>query len=295
MLYSDCCNYSNFLFSEGLGFTDALCTISHHLHESLNAGIESYIIQLDLSATFVRVSHSGPLLGRVDGATSEWISIVSGAPQGSVLGPLIFLLHGSKMFELIENRLYAYAANSTLLAVVRKPADRPAVAASRNRDLVIVFMSIATPGGWYWIISRSRTVNPSNDDLAFTGVSIRASLNRDILDVKFHRKLTFEDHVHGIVSVSLRELVFWGWWNQYLWTSLCHFVAIWHLFSQSLRIVLRCGVSNCMSPSDSWAPGVFGGQTFVLMSARCIWWPDVCLDESFLSLCLRRRVAWLGM
>ena len=31
--------------------------------------------------------------------------------------------------------MHAYADDSTLLAVVRKPADRPAVVASLNRDL----------------------------------------------------------------------------------------------------------------------------------------------------------------
>ena len=39
------------------------------------------------------------------------------------------------MFELMEYRLYAYADDSTLLAVVRKPVDRPDVADSLNRDL----------------------------------------------------------------------------------------------------------------------------------------------------------------
>ena len=39
------------------------------------------------------------------------------------------------MFELVENRLYDYADGSTVLAVVRKSADRPAVASSLNRDL----------------------------------------------------------------------------------------------------------------------------------------------------------------
>ena len=34
------------------------------------------------------------------------------------------------MFELVENRLFAYADYSTLLPVVRKPAERPSVAAS---------------------------------------------------------------------------------------------------------------------------------------------------------------------
>ena len=69
-----------------------------------------------------------------DGAASEWIQIVSGMPQGSASGPLLFILCTSEMFELVENRLYAYANDTKLLAVVHEPADRPAVAASLNRD-----------------------------------------------------------------------------------------------------------------------------------------------------------------
>ena len=74
----------------------------------------------------------------VDGVTSEWIPIVSGVPQGIVLCPLLFILYTCEMYELVANRLYAYADDSTLLAVVRKPADRPVVDASLNRDLTRV-------------------------------------------------------------------------------------------------------------------------------------------------------------
>ena len=71
----------------------------------------------------------------VDGATSDLISIVSGVSQESVLGPLLFILYTNEKIELMQNKPYAYADDSTLLAVVRKPADRPAVAASLNIDL----------------------------------------------------------------------------------------------------------------------------------------------------------------
>ena len=64
----------------------------------------------------------------VDGAANEWIPVISSIPQGSVLGLLQFILYTSEMFELVENRLFDYADDSTLLAVVRKPSDRPAVA-----------------------------------------------------------------------------------------------------------------------------------------------------------------------
>ena len=57
--------------------------------------------------------------------------------QESVLGPLMFILSyiPAKCFELLKDRLYAYADDSTLLSVVHKPADRSAVAISHNRDL----------------------------------------------------------------------------------------------------------------------------------------------------------------
>ena len=44
-------------------------------------------------------------------------------------------LYSSEMFKLVENRPYAYTDDSTLLALVLKPTERPAVAASLNRDL----------------------------------------------------------------------------------------------------------------------------------------------------------------
>ena len=71
----------------------------------------------------------------VDGAVSEWIPIVYACHrEGSVLGPLQSIVYSREMFEQVDNRQFAYADDSTLLAVVRKPADRPAVAASLNRD-----------------------------------------------------------------------------------------------------------------------------------------------------------------
>ena len=71
----------------------------------------------------------------VDGCLSKLVNVVSGVPQGSVLGPLLFLLYTSELFSILENKLIGYTDDSTLMAVVRSPGVRVAVAESLIRDL----------------------------------------------------------------------------------------------------------------------------------------------------------------
>ena len=133
----------------------------------------------------------------VDGATNEWFPIISGVPQLSLLGSRLSILHTLEMFELVEKWLYAYADDATLLVVLRKPADRPAVAASRNRDLTKIqewcshWCMILNPNKIkVLVLNRSRAVNPPSGYLVLSGVSIGASPNLDILGATFDSKLT---------------------------------------------------------------------------------------------------------
>ena len=54
----------------------------------------------------------------VDGCRSKLINVVTGVPQGNVLGPLSFLLYTLELFYILENKLIGYADDSTLMAVV---------------------------------------------------------------------------------------------------------------------------------------------------------------------------------
>ena len=117
-------------------------------------------MQIDFSAAFDRVSHLGILYKlcsvgvggsvlsiltqflsnrsqqvMVDGCRSKLVNVVSGVPQGTVLGPLLFLLYTSEFFSILENKLIGYADDSTLMAVVPSPGVRVAVAESLIRHL----------------------------------------------------------------------------------------------------------------------------------------------------------------
>ena len=106
-------------------------------------------MQIDFSAAFDRVNHLGILyelcsvgIGgsvlsilkqflsnrsqhvMVYGCRSKLVNVVSGVPQFSVLGPLLFLLYTSELFYILENKLISYADDSTSMAVMPSPGVR---------------------------------------------------------------------------------------------------------------------------------------------------------------------------
>ena len=108
-------------------------------------------MQIDFSTAFDRVNHQGILYklssvgigGSVLSVLTQFLSnqsqyvlvdgcrsklVVSGVPQGSVLGPLLFLLYTSELFSILENKLIGYADDSTMIAVVPSPGARVTVA-----------------------------------------------------------------------------------------------------------------------------------------------------------------------
>ena len=101
-----------------------------------------------------------------DGCCSKLENVVSGVPQGSVLGPLLFLLYTAELFSS-GKQLYGYTDDSTLVAVVPSPGERVAVSESMNRDLNrvsvwcnLLGMKLNASKTKTMIVSRSRTVYP---------------------------------------------------------------------------------------------------------------------------------------
>ena len=74
----------------------------------------------------------------VNGCRSKLVSVVSVVPQGTVLGPLLFLLYTSELFSILENKLISHADDHTMIAVVPSPGVRVTVAESLSSDLVKV-------------------------------------------------------------------------------------------------------------------------------------------------------------
>ena len=70
-----------------------------------------------------------------DGSRSKLVVVVSGVPQSSLLGSLLFLLCTSELFSILENMLIHFGDDSTLMAVVPSSGIRVTVAKSLIHDV----------------------------------------------------------------------------------------------------------------------------------------------------------------
>ena len=60
----------------------------------------------------------------VDGEVSSWKSVLSGVPQGCVLGPILFLVYINDLEQGVTGKIFKFADDTKLYRKVKEIGDK---------------------------------------------------------------------------------------------------------------------------------------------------------------------------
>ena len=96
----------------------------------------------------------------IDGVSSQFLPLSCGVPQGSLLGPLLYLCYSNDMNTSVQNLLLLYADDSVIISSDKNP---DVVAHSLNKDLISCNN---------WLINNKLSLHPEKLSLSFSARNI---------------------------------------------------------------------------------------------------------------------------
>jgi hypothetical protein len=224
--------WKNSGFKELDSAINQLLYITDKIHRALEEGKEICLVFLDVSKAFDKVWHSGLLhklrcMGVegnlfewfssyladrkirvvINGQNSEWRQTDAGVPQGSILGPLLFLIFINDITANIESDIHLFADDTSLMDII----DNYLLSYSKlNRDLqrlsnwskkwLVTFNPTKTV---FLHVTRKHIPNPK-PILKLNGQTIKEVETHKHLGLTFNTCLTWTDHINNLVSKASR-------------------------------------------------------------------------------------------
>ena len=226
-------------FRNGRSTVSALLLTIHHWLQLLESGMDVCAVFLDYRKAFDSVPHA-PLMKKlqdiglhanllawlhdyltqrkqqvvVDGATSTQCMVVSGVPQGSVLGPLLFSIYINGITEIsISANSYRvlYADDVLLYRGIAEPKE----------DLCKVQSDIDELERWskeqllqmnpskckHMMVSKRHRINPSDGVLLHLGGTTMGEVESfKYLGILLHKHLTWSEHISGVCNKARQIL-----------------------------------------------------------------------------------------
>ena len=202
-------------FKPGDSCINQLLSITHEIYSSFDEGLEVRSIFLDIAKAFDEVWHDGIIFkltqigisGNLifNGQFSTWKNVSAGVPQGSTLGPLLFLIYINDLTEGLSTNAKFFADDTSLFSVIY---DIQTSANNLKKDLERIsnwatqwkmnFNSDTTKQAQEVIFSRKvkKTVHPP---LLFNNASVTRTSSQKHLGIILDNQLKFDDHIKMVL------------------------------------------------------------------------------------------------
>ena len=226
-------------FRSGDSCTNQLLSITHQIFLSFNANPSQEVrgVFLDISKAFDKVWHDGLLFklnqngirGKMlkiiasfldnryqrvvlNGQSSSWLNVKAGVPQGSILGPLLFLIYINDISNNLESDVKLFADDTSLFSTVFDPNIS---ATTLNNDLAKINL-----WAYQWKMSFNPTVSKQahevifsrkrnkviHPNLTFNNINVKRVDSHKHLGLVLDDKLSFKDHLKTTIEKASKGI-----------------------------------------------------------------------------------------
>jgi len=235
------CTKHNLLTEKNSGFKpfdstiNRLIHLTHQIYNALDAKQDTLIVFLDISKAFDRVWHPGLLhklrefgitgnlyswlesylTGRsqkvvIGGEESSTSKTNAGVPQGSILGPLLFLIFINDIVQVVENPIYLFADDASLIKIFNNIQE---ATMSINRDLEhlaqwahiwrVTFNAIKTV---FMIISLKLLNHQPNPVLLLNNTPLKQVQQECYLGMVLTSNMSWKEHIHKLTTKASKKI-----------------------------------------------------------------------------------------
>ena len=224
-----------------------LISITSNIYESFEKYDETRAIFLDISKAFDKVWHEGVihklkcngisgnllaffenyLVNRqqrvvLNGIESDWMKLEAGVPQGSVLGPLLFLVYINDLTDNITSQMRLFADDSSLFTCVK--------GVDESHEKLVKDLHTVTVWAYQWkmvfnpditkqaieVIFSVKKKKPVHPDLAMNGVPVARHEHTKHLGLFLDSALNFSKHVKEAVLIALKGISLLKYLSKYV-------------------------------------------------------------------------------
>ena len=236
-------------FRPGDSAVNQLISITNSTFQAFdcNPTLDVRSVYLDMSKAFDRVWHEGPLYKvyrcRISGKlfslmksflahsmqhtvligkASRWGIVTAGAPQGSISGPLFFLIDINNLTDGLKCNLKLFADDTSIFTVVHEP---PIAAENLNHDLDLINL---------WATKWKKSFNPdpskqavevifskkrcprNHPPIFLKNAPVKSIREQKHLGVILDSKLSFASHVKSVISKCRQAIGMLKFLSEYL-------------------------------------------------------------------------------
>ena len=142
----------------------------------------------------------------LNGQTSSWRPVIAGVPQGSILGPLLFLVYINDLPNELKSSVKLFADDTSLFTIVKDKNER---ANTLNNDLLLIskwaynWKMLFNPGpskpAQEVLFSRKKKTQ-IHSTISFNKIQVERASHHKHLGILLDEKLNFKQHIDATLS-----------------------------------------------------------------------------------------------